>query len=148
MNHSRKYIGSGIIVSNLLMIFAGSFFFRWLWGVKELHQDIALVMLLLIVLVTFCTGVASYFWSFTGVPIRKLRLLAIGNLLWVWVLLLFHPALGLSTLIVPLELTDTFSGEASLRSDLLYNYFSKAFLVIVIICSLLGNWFGRRVLFE
>ena len=146
MNDSKKYIFSGVVISNLIMFFVGSFIVPWMWGVVELNHQIALVLMLIIVFVTLCSAVASYFWSYTGIPLRNLRWLAVANLIWVWVFMLFHPAIGLKT-------TYSFFNEATLTEtvivdDLLYNFFSKAILLIVILCSLLGNWFGRRVFYE
>jgi hypothetical protein len=87
-----------------------------------------------IVMVTFCSAIASYFWSFTGIPLKSLRLLAIVNHLWILAIFIIHPNIGV--------------GKDNLPDFLLYNFFSKATLAIIIFCSLLGNWFGRRVLYE
>ncbi len=134
MNHSKKYIAAGVIVSNLVMVFVGAFIFPWFWKIQELNQGIALVLMFTIVMVTFCSAIASYFWSFTGIPLKSLRLLAIVNHLWILAVFIIHPNIGV--------------GKDNLPDFLLYNFFSKAPLAIIIFCSLLGNWFGRRVLYE
>lgn len=134
MNHSKKYIAAGVIVSNLVMVFVGAFIFPWFWKIQELNQGIALVLMFTIVMVTFCSAIASYFWSFTGIPLKSLRLLAIVNHLWILAVFIIHPNIGV--------------GKDNLPDFLLYNFFSKATLAIIIFCSLLGNWFGRRVLYE
>jgi hypothetical protein len=134
MNHSKKYIAAGVIVSNLVMVFVGAFIFPWFWKIQELNQGIALVLMFTIVMVTFCSAIASYFWSFTGIPLKSLRLLAIVNHLWILAIFIIHPNIGV--------------GKDNLPDFLLYNFFSKATLAIIIFCSLLGNWFGRRVLYE
>jgi hypothetical protein len=134
MNHSKKYIAAGVIVSNLVMVFVGAFIFPWFWKIQELNQGIALVLMFTIVMVTFCSAIASYFWSFTGIPLKSLRLLAIVNHLWILAIFIIHPNIGV--------------GKDNLPDILLYNFFSKATLAIIIFCSLLGNWFGRRVLYE
>lgn len=134
MNHSKKYIAAGVIVSNLVMVFVGAFIFPWFWKIQELNQGIALVLMFTIVMVTFCSAIASYFWSFTGIPLKSLRLLAIVNHLWILAIFIIHPNIGV--------------GKDNLPDFLLYNFFSKATLAIILFCSLLGNWFGRRVLYE
>jgi hypothetical protein len=134
MNHSKKYIAAGVIISNLVMVFVGAFIFPWFWKIQELNQGIALVLMFTIVMVTFCSAIASYFWSFTGIPLKSLRLLAIINHLWILAIFIIHPNIGV--------------GKDNLTDFLLYNFFSKATLVIILFCSLLGNWFGRRVLYE
>ncbi len=134
MNHSKKYIAAGVIVSNLVMVFVGAFIFPWFWKIQELNQGIALVLMFTIVMVTFCSAIASYFWSFTGIPLKSLRLLAIVNHLWILAVFIIHPNIGV--------------GKDNLPDFLLYNFFSKATLAIILFCSLLGNWFGRRVLYE
>ena len=134
MNHSKKYIAAGVIVSNLVMVFVGAFIFPWFWKIQELNQGIALVLMFTIVMLTFCSAIASYFWSFTGIPLKSLRLLAIVNHLWILAIFIIHPNIGV--------------GKDNLPDFLLYNFFSKATLAIIIFCSLLGNWFGRRVLYE
>jgi hypothetical protein len=134
MNQSKKYIAAGIFVSNLVFVFIGAFIFPWFWKIHELNQGIALVLIFTITLITFCSAIASYFWSYTGIPLKSLRLLAILNLLWVLIFFIIHPYIGV--------------GKDNLTDFLMYNFFSKATLVIIIFCSLLGNWFGRRVLYE
>ena len=134
MNHSKKYIAAGVIVSNLVMVFVGAFIFPWFWKIQELNQGIALVLMFTIVMVTFCSAIARYFWSFTGIPLKSLRLLAIVNHLWILAVFIIHPNIGV--------------GKDNLPDFLLYNFFSKATLAIILFCSLLGNWFGRRVLYE
>ncbi len=134
VNHSKKYIASGVIVSNLMMVFIGAFLFPWFWKIEELNQGIALVLMGSITLVTLCSSIASYFWSHTGVPLQKFRLLAIVNHLWLLIFFVMHPYIGV--------------GNDNLVDFLLYNFFSKAILAIIIFCSLLGNWFGRRFFYE
>lgn len=134
MNHSRKYIASGIVVSNLVVLFAGAFLFNWFWNVTELHEDIALVLISTIILVTAGSAIASYFWSFTGIPLKSLRLLAVVNHSWIIFIFFIHPEFGMK--------------NTPVLDFLMYNFFSKACLVIIVFCSLLGNWFGRRVFYE
>lgn len=134
MNYSKKYIAAGIVVSNLVMVFVGAFVFPWFWKIQELNQGIALVLMLTITMVTLCSAIASYFWSFTGIPLKSLRLLAIVNHFWILVFFITHPSIGV--------------GKDNWADFLLYNFFSKATFVIVLFCSLLGNWFGRRVFYE
>lgn len=134
MKQSIKYIAAGVVVSNLIYLFIGSLVFAWFWRVDELNQGIALVLMFTIIMTTLCSAVASYFWSHTGIPLKKLRWLAIANHIWVLFLFLLHPSLGV--------------GNVTIQQFLLYNFFSKAALAIIIFCSLLGNWFGRRVFYE
>lgn len=134
MNHSRKYIASGVVVSNLIILFVGAFLFKWFWNVSELHEDIALVLIATIMLVTTGSSIASYFWSFTGIPLKSLRLLAVVNHCWIFFIFLIHPEFGLK--------------NDPILDFLMYNFFFKACLVIIIFCSLLGNWFGRRFFYE
>ena len=134
MQHSKKYIAAGIFVSNLVFVFIGAFVYPWFLGIQELNQGIALVLMFTITMVTFCSAIAGYFWAHTGVSLRSLRLLAILNHLWILVFFIVHPYLGL--------------GKDNLLDFLLYNFFSKATLVIIVFCSLLGCWFGRRVFYE
>jgi hypothetical protein len=150
MNHSKKYLAAGIIVSNLIMIFIGAFIFPWAWGIMDLNHHIGLLIIVLITMVTFCSAVASYFWSFTGLPLKSLRWLAVSNMIWLWVLCLFHPELGpkIITYYTYLDVGQQVPMKISFKDDLLYNFFSKFTLLIVVFCSLLGNWFGRRVFYE
>jgi hypothetical protein len=134
MNHSKKYIAAGVIVSNLVMVFIGAMIYPWFMRIEELNQGIALILMGTITLVTLCSSIASYFWSHTGIPLKKLRLLAIINSLWILTFFLLHPYIGV--------------GNDNLMDFLLYNFFSKATLVIIIFCSLLGNWAGRRIFYE
>lgn len=134
MNQSKKYLATGVIVSNLVFVFIGAFFYPWFLKIEELNQTIALILIFTITLVTFCSAIAGYFWSFTGIPLKSLRLLAVVNQIWVLGIFLFHPHFGI--------------GTSSLSYFLLYNYFSKASLIIIIFCSILGCWFGRRVFYE
>ncbi len=133
-NHSKKYLAAGIVVSNLIFVFIGTLVFPWFWKMQELNQGIALVLIFTITMVTFCSAIASYFWSFTGIPLVNLRFLAIANHSWVLFVFIFHPYLGIA--------------DQTIREFLMYNFFSKATLVIIIFCSLLGCWFGRRVFYE
>lgn len=134
MNHSKKYIAAGFIVSNLVFVLVGAFVFPWFWEIQEVDQRIALVLMFTITMVTICSAIAGYFWSFTGIPLKSLRLLASVNHIWVLIFFIIHPNLGV--------------GNDNLNDFLLYNFFSKAVLVIILFCSLLGCWFGRRVLYE
>lgn len=134
MNHSKKYIAAGFIVSNLVFVLVGAFVFPWFWEIQEVDQRIALVLMFTITMVTICSAIAGYFWSFTGIPLKSLRLLASVNHIWVLIFFIVHPNLGV--------------GNDNLTDFLLYNFFSKAVLVIILFCSLLGCWFGRRVLYE
>jgi hypothetical protein len=134
MNNAKKYIAAGIVVSNLVMIFIGALVFPWFWKIQEVDQRIALVLMLIITLVTLSSSIASYFWSYTGIPLKSLRLLAMMNHIWVLVFFILHPNLGV--------------GNDNLWDYLLYNFFYKAILVIILFCSLLGCWFGRRVFYE
>lgn len=134
MNHSKKYLASGVIVSNLVIVFVGAFLFNWFWQVTELHEHIALVLITTIMLVTLGSAIASYFWSFTGIPLKSLRLLAVVNHSWIFVLFFLHPEFGVK--------------NAPIMDFIMYNFFSKACLVIIVFCSLLGNWFGRRFFYE
>lgn len=143
-NHSKKYIGSGIIVSNLVMVFAGAFILPWIWRMEEFN---GLLPMILIVLVTLCSSIASYFWSFTGIPLKKLRWLAVVNLLWVWIVLLFQPYLAPKTFRLVFD-SGLIHQEFNYVNDLLYNFTSKLTLVIILFSSLLGNWFGRRFFYE
>jgi hypothetical protein len=134
MNHSKKYIASGVIISNLVMVFVGALLYPWFARIEELNQNIALILLFTITMVTLCSSIASYFWSHTGIPLKKLRLLSVINNLWILVFFISHPYIGV--------------GKDNLLDFLLYNFFSKATLAIIIFCSLLGNWFGRRIFYE
>jgi hypothetical protein len=134
MNHFKKYIATGIVVSNLILVFIGALVFPWFWQIQEVDQRIALVLMFMITMVTLCSSVASYFWSYTGIPLKSLRLLAMVNHMWVLVFFILHPNLGV--------------GNDNLMDFLLYNFFYKAVLVIILFCSLLGCWFGRRVFYE
>ena len=134
MHHSKKYLAAGILVSNLIFVFVGTFVYPWFLQMQELNQGIALVLIFFIIMVTFCSSIASYFWSFTGIPLKSLRMLAIVNHSWILFLFLFHPNLGIA--------------NNSLGDFLLYNFFSKAILIIIVFCSLLGSWFGRRFFYE
>ncbi len=134
MNHSKKYIAAGFIVSNLVFVLVGAFVFPWFWEIQEVDQRIALVLMFTITMVTLCSAIASYFWSYTGIPLKSLRLLASVNHIWVLIFFIVHPNLGV--------------GNDNLTDFLLYNFFSKAVLAIILFCSLLGCWFGRRVLYE
>ncbi len=134
MNHSKKYLAAGVFVSNLTFVFVGAFFYPWFMRMSELNQGIALVLIFVITMVTLCSAIASYFWSFTTIPLKSLRFLAVANHSWVLFFFLFHPNLGMA--------------DSSMSDFLMYNFFSKATLVIIIFCSLLGCWFGRRVFYE
>jgi len=134
MVHAKKYIASGVIVSNLVVVVIGAFLYPWFSNIQELNQGIALVLMATITMVTLSASIASYFWSYTGIPLKKLRLLAVVNHLWILIFFIIHPYIGV--------------GKDNLVDFLLYNFFSKASLVIIIFCSLLGNWFGRRVFYE
>ena len=134
MNHSKKYIAAGFIVSNLVFVLVGAFIFPWFWQIQEVDQRVALVLMFTITMVTIGSAIAGYFWSYTGIPLKSLRLLAIVNHIWILVFFIIHPNLGV--------------GNDNLIDFLLYNFFSKAALVIILFCSLLGCWFGRRVLYE
>jgi hypothetical protein len=133
-SHSKKYIAAGVIVSNLVFVFIGAMVFPWFQAIQEVDQRVALLLMLLIGMVTISSAVAGYFWSYTGIPLKNLRWLAVGNLLWILVFFIFHPNIGL--------------GNYNLLDYLLYNFFWKPALAIIIFCSLLGCWFGRRVLYE
>ena len=133
-NHSKKYLAAGILVSNLIFVFVGAFVYPWFLQIQELNHGIALVLIFTITMVTFCSGIASYFWSFTKIPLKNLRMLALANHSWVLFLFLFHPNLGMA--------------NSTMGYFLMYNFFSQATLIIIITCSLLGCWFGRRVFYE
>ena len=140
-NHSKKYIASGVIISNLLMVFLGSFLFGWYWRLEEFS---GIFPMLLIILVTLCSSVASYFWSHTGVPLKNLRLLASIHLIWVWVLLCFQPYFGLLQVLADQQI----QSSAYLWDSFLYIFTGVTTLLIIVFCSLLGNWFGRRMFYE
>lgn len=134
MNNSKKYIAAGIVVSNLVFVFLGALLFPWFQSIQEVDQKIALLLIVLIGLITISSSIAGYFWSFTGIPLRNLRWLAVGNMFWVLIFFPIHPNIGI--------------GNYNFPDYLLYNFFWKPALVIIIFCSLLGCWFGRRVLYE
>jgi hypothetical protein len=140
-NHSKKYIASGIIISNLLMVFLGSFLFGWYWRLEEFN---GVFPFLLIILVTFCSSIASYFWSHTQIPLKSLRMLALIHLIWVWIILCFQPYFGLAQVFIDKEI----QSSQYLWDNFLYIFTGTASLLIIIFCSLLGNWFGRRVFYE
>ena len=142
MNHSKKYIASGIIISNLIMIFAGAFIFPWYWNLDEFS---GLFPMLLIILTTICSTTAGYFWSFTGATLKSLRLLAVVHLFWVWIVLWFQPHFGLAQL-PPMEKDIQFMKYV--MDNYLYIFNGVTTFFIILFCSLLGNWFGRRFFYE
>ena len=116
----------------------------WYWRQEEFN---GLFPMVLIFLVTLSSSVASYFWSFTGVPLKKLRWLAVINLFWIWFVLLFQPYIAPQVFRVMLD-DGLMHMEYDFVDDFLYNFTSNSHLVIIVSCSLLGNWFGRRFFYE
>lgn len=136
--HSKKYILSGIVVSNLIVIFISGFIFKWFWNLDHYNEQIALGIMYVILIVTIGSAIASYFWSHTEIPLNKLRLLAMINHFWIWFVLFFHNAFGYNSDLA-----------ASNLYEAITNHFFEGFFVFVIIfCSILGQWFGRRMFYE
>lgn len=122
--HRKALLALGFILSQLIGFFVGAFIFIPLWFNNLENGEGALLLLGVIFLVTLIAAVASYFWSLAGLPLGTIRLLAVPNGALLWFYGVLHPALG---------------------GDLFFSIFDGA---IIIICSMLGSWFGRRVFYE
>lgn len=119
-----RLILAGFVISQLVGVFLYSFFFPAYWSYVILDENFAIIMLGHIVLITFLSAIGGYFWALAGIPMKVGHRLAFLNSVPVLALVIFHPYLG------------SF-------------YFLFAFyLVVMLICSRLGNWFGVRVFYE
>jgi hypothetical protein len=121
--HKKKLLVAGIVISNLLNIMIMGLLYSTFFSMDTESADIALILIGNIFITTFISSVASYFWSLGGFELKTIRNVAPANAL-----------LTLSPYII----------NTGLHSI----YFFIMAVIILLFCSQLGAWFGRRVYFE
>jgi len=114
---------SGVVISNLLYVFMMGFLLKPWLQVDPYQGDISLIILGHIFFTTFMSSVAGYFWSVAGFPLKTLRRAA--------------PANALLTLL-----------PFVLHTELHQPFFVVFALLVLLFCSQLGVWFGRRFFYE
>lgn len=121
--HKKKLFIAGIIISNLLNIMIMGLLYSAFISMDTESADVALILIGNIFITTFISAIASYFLSLGGFELKTIRNVAPANAL-----------LTLSPYII----------NTGLHSI----YFFIMAVIILLFCSQLGAWFGRRVFFE
>lgn len=120
---ARALFFSGVVISNLLYVFIMGFVLKPWLQVDPYDGDISLIILGHIFFTTLMSSVAGYFWSLAGLPLKTLRRAAPANALITLVPFIVHP-------------------------ELLEPFFMVFSVVVLLFCSQLGVWFGRRFFYE
>lgn len=119
----RALFFSGVVISNLLYVFIMGFLLKPWLHVDPYEGDISLIIFGHIFFTTLMSSVAGYFWSVAGLSLNTLRRAAPANALITIVPFLLHP-------------------------ELINPFFIIFALVVLLVCSQLGVWFGRRFFYE
>lgn len=119
----RALFFSGVVISNLVYIFVIGFVLKPWLQVDPYEGDISLIIFGHIFFTTLMSSAAGYFWSVSGMPLKTLRRAAPANALLTMVPFILHP-------------------------DLRQPFFMILAVIILLFCSQLGVWFGRRFFYE
>jgi hypothetical protein len=119
----RALFFSGVVISNLLYVFIMGFLLKPWLQVDPYEGDISLIIFGHIFFTTFMSSAAGYFWSVAGLSLKTVRRAAPANALITMVPFVLH-------------------------AGLLEPFFMILAVIILLFCSQLGVWFGRRFFYE
>ena len=119
----RALFFSGVVISNLLYVFMMGFVLHPWLQVDPYEGDISLIIFSHIFFTTLMSSAAGYFWSEAGLSLKTVRRAAPANALITMVPFVLH-------------------------TGLLEPFFMILAVIILLFCSQLGVWFGRRFFYE